>query len=466
MSLADMVALMPLILLAATPVAVMLAIAVRRSHDMAFALTATGLVATLVSAGMEWPVPPGDVTALFVIDRWALFYTALVAAAAIVVAMLSHGYLERRRAKREEYYVLLLLATAGAAAIVSSRHFVSFILGLEVLSVSLYALAAYVREDALNLEAGMKYLVLGGTSSAFLLFGAALVYADTGALALTGAAMSPLVLGGIAMILVGVGFKLGLVPFHLWTPDVYEGAPAPVTAFVATVSKGAVLALVVRWFGPMIAGSHDALMLVFSALALASMFAGNLLALMQNNVKRILAYSSIAHMGYLLVAFLAGGALATAAVSFYLVAYFVTTLGAFGVIAVLSTGERDADRMEDFRGLARRRPWLAGLMTAMLLSLAGIPLTAGFVGKFYVFLAGVGGSLWLLVLAFAVNSTIGLFYYLRIVMMIFQSQVGPVPPSPRVPVMAGVALGALGVLLIAIGVWPAPLVEIVRSLVP
>ena len=192
---------------------------------------------------------------------------------------------------------------------------------------------------------------------------------------------------GVGLIIVGFSFKLALVPFHLWTPDVYQGAPAPVTAFVATVSKGAMFALLVRYFSVVDLRSHHALVIVFTLLAIASMVVGNLLALLQHNVKRLLAYSSIAHLGYLLVAFLASSVLATTAVTFYLVAYFVTTLGAFGVVTVLSTGEREAESLDDYRGLVVRRPWLAALFTAMLLSLAGIPLTAGFVGKFYLTVA-------------------------------------------------------------------------------
>ncbi len=207
----------------------------------------------------------------------------------------------------------------------------------------------------------------------------------------------------------------------MWTPDVYEGAPAPVTAFIATVSKGAMFAVLFRYLTPSNVQVETPLFIVFSLIAIASMFVGNLLALLQTNVKRILAYSSIAHMGYLLVAFLASGTTAIAAVSYYLVAYFVTTLGAFGVIIVLSNSDEDADRLEEYRGLAWQRPWLAGVFTAMLLSLAGIPLTAGFVGKFYVMAAGIGSALWLLVTMLVINSAIGLFYYLRIIIVIFSA---------------------------------------------
>jgi NADH-quinone oxidoreductase subunit N len=282
-------------------------------------------------------------------------------------------------------------------------------------------------------------------------------------------------LTGFAMILVGIAFKLALAPFHLWTPDVYQGAPAPVTAFIATVSKGAVFALLLRCFDPVAQGPNDGVRLLFGVLAVASMFTGNLLALLQDNVKRILACSSIAHMGYLLVAFLAGGPLAAEAVTFYLIAYFITTLGAFGVVTVLSAPGRDADRMEDYRGLFRRHPWTAAVLTVMLLSLAGIPLTAGFVGKFYVLYAGVSSSLWLLVLLLVVNSAIGLFYYLRIVVTICRrpepepsaaASATVLPPPERVPLMGRAALSALTVLLVALGVYPGPVIDLIRLLLP
>jgi NADH-quinone oxidoreductase subunit N len=290
--------------------------------------------------------------------------------------------------------------------------------------VSLYAMVAYVRTSAQGVEAGVKYLVLAAASAAFLLFGIALIYADQGTMefsrvSLPSSGASVLFLMGVAMLSVGIGFKLAVVPFHMWTPDVYEGAPAPITGFIATISKGAMFALLVRLFKQVGLASGGSVFIVFTIIAVASMLVGNLLALLQRNVKRLLAYSSIAHLGYLLVAFLASGALAVTAVAFYLVAYFVTTLGAFGIVGVLSSSDRDADKVEDYRGLFWRRPWLAMVFTATLLSLAGIPLTAGFIGKFYVLNAGVGSALWLLVITLVVSSVIGLYYYLRLIVTMY-----------------------------------------------
>jgi NADH-quinone oxidoreductase subunit N len=321
--------------------------------------------------------------------------------------------------------------------------------------------------------------VLSGVASPFLLFGIALIYAELGSLEFTQLGKlltartdpgSAYLLTGLAMVVVGVGFKLSVVPFHLWTPDVYEGAPAPVTAFLATVSKGAMFALLLRFFVAAEGYQSGPLLLVLSLIAIASMLIGNLLALLQDNVKRILAYSSIAHLGYLLVAFLVGGALAVEAVSFYLVAYFVTTLGAFGIVTVLSKPDRDADVLSDYQGLFWQRPWLAGVFTAMLLSLAGIPLTAGFVGKFYLFAAGVEGALWLLLIVLVIGSAIGLFYYLRIVVVMYRS-----PPEgamesgtahPSFAALAGsVVLAVLTLSLVWLGVYPGPVIDIIQATV-
>jgi NADH-quinone oxidoreductase subunit N len=353
----------------------------------------------------------------------------------------------------------------------AASHFASFFLGIEILSVSLYAMAGYLRHSDRSVEAGVKYLILAAVSSAFILFGMALVYAETGSLSfqeIASRAASPAGYGlplsaGLVLIIVGLGFKLAVVPFHLWTPDVYEGAPAPVTAFIATASKGAVFALVLRYFTRIDIHTDAALFLIITIIAVASMFAGNLLALLQTNVKRILAYSSISHLGYLLVTVLASGPNAVAAAAFYLTAYFITTLGAFGVVTVLSRPERDADRMDDYRGLVWRRPWLAGVFTAMLFSLAGIPLTAGFVGKFYVVAAGVGSALWLAVIALAINSVIGLFYYLRIVVVLFSPSGEEVPAVPETSRSGNAVLAVLTVLLLWLGVYPGPLIEIIEA---
>src|ERR1700733_12298160 len=346
MSTRDLLALLPLLLIAASAVVVMLGIAFRRSPALAAGLTLAGLTAAFVSIWAAIPVVPRQVTPLLLIDKYALFYTGLIVASAAVVAVLSYQYFEEHEGQREELYLLLLLATLGCAVLVASSHFASFLLGLELLSVSLYGMVAYLTDRRAALEAGIKYLILASASAAFLLFGMALIYAETGTMEFSRLRELPLstsgftLLAGIALTITGIGFKLGVVPFHLWTPDVYQGGPPPVTAFVATTSKSAMVALMLRYVYLSGALRYHAVFLVFVIIATLSMCAGNFLALRQTNVKRILAYSSIAHFGYILVALLAGSTMAVGAVAFYLVAYTVTTLAAFGVVTALSRSGR------------------------------------------------------------------------------------------------------------------------------
>ena len=428
----DIINLLPGILLVSASLIAMISIAIKRSHRLTYTVSALSLAGVFYylvtyASGRTFSIEP-----LFVVDGFSVFNITLMVISTLAVVMISYPYFEQREERKEEYYILLLLATLGSTMMVISKHFVSLFLGLEILSVSLYSMVAYLRRREKSDEAGIKYLVLAACSSAFFLFGVALVYAETGSMQFEGVAsylasvtkLPAVMTVGFALILVGVGFKLGIVPFHLWTPDVYEGAPAPVTAFIATVSKGGMVAALVRFFAIIDGHRFELLIIIFTLLSIASMFIGNLMALRQTNIKRILAYSSIAHMGYLLVAFLAGGKLGLEAVCFYLAAYFITSLGAFGCITILSDEDRDAERLEDYRGLLWTRPWTAAAFMATLLSLAGIPLTAGFVGKFYLIASGVSTNLWLLVFILVINSVIGLYYYIKIIAIMFAQPTG------------------------------------------
>lgn len=478
MTSSDLIALSPLIVIAATAIATMLAIALRRSHALAAAVSLLGLCGAFACLFVAAPIAPHDITPLIRIDSSALFYTGLILVGSIAVVFLSYGYYRHRRESRpEELYILIAVAALGSATLVSASHLASLFLGLEILSVSLYGMVAYERDLKVSVEAGLKYLVLAALSASFLLFGMASIYFELGTMEfgkMPQAAVRPdvapsIVAIGVVLILVGIGFKLALVPFHMWTPDVYEGAPAPVTAFVATVSKGAMFALLLRYFGQAGAQNNTALLVILTAIAVASMFAGNLLALQQNNVKRILAYSSIAHLGYLIVAFEAGGDMAGFAVAFYLVAYFATMLGAFGVVTILSAPGNDLGDLASYQGLFWRRPAVAGSFTVMLLSLAGIPLTAGFVGKFYVVAAGASALLWLLVFTLVVTSAIGLFYYLRVIVVLYsrtEERVGDgIPMEGPGAWSLTWTLGALTAAVIAIGCYPSPVLQLIQSMV-
>jgi NADH-quinone oxidoreductase subunit N len=468
----NLVSLGPYLVLALAAVAVMLVIAFRRSHGWTAGLTLAGLalsfLALLPAAAQDSP----QVTPLLAVDGFALFFAGLLLAAAFAVTALAYDYFERRRIRREEFYLLLLLSTLGGILLPASVHFAALILSLELLTVPLYALGAYLRTDAEGIEAGVKYLVLGSATSAFLFFGAALLYAESGTLVLGGlrpgdasasAGGHPaLAAAGLALILVAVGFKLALVPFHLWAPDIYQGAPAPVAGYLATVSKGAVFALLIRIFSRYAIAAEPGVFAVLAAAAAASMFAGNWLALRQDNVKRLLAYSSIAHFGYLLTALLAAGDRTVTAAGVYLAAYFVAILAAFGAIGVLSDGGRDAQRIEDFRGLFWRRPWLAAVLTAAFLSLIGIPVTAGFFGKAYVLLASVRSAVGVLALILVVTSAIGLYYYLRVILAMARApEEAPAPAARTGGRLAGAALAGLAAGIFGLGVYPAPLLDLI-----
>lgn len=470
MSSTDLVAILPLLVLSVMSVAVLLGIAVRRHHGFTFFLTLAAEIAALAAIPVSMAVAPHQAGLLIEVDRYSLFFTGLLIAGSLAVTLFAFGYLSKREIQKEEFYVLLLVATAGSVALASSRHFISLFLGLEILSVSLYTMIAYPVTRPKPLEAALKYLILAGISTAFLVFGMALVYVETGTMEfprIAAAALSPtpVLMSGFALIVVGIGFKLALAPFHMWTPDVYQGAPAPVAALVASVSKGAVFALLLRYFGSIDVSAHSSLFMALAVLSMASMIAGNFLALMQKNLKRILAYSSIAHLGYLLVAFLASRDLAVPASSYYLAAYFISILAAFGVISVLSRGDADTEALEDYQGLFWRRPWLAVVLSASMFSLAGIPLTAGFLGKFYVLVAGIGSAHWLLVLTLVITSAIGLFYYLRVIVALYTAPApGFVDRLPAVHWPANLMLAGLMILLIWLGVYPSPIMAFIQSL--
>ena len=393
----------------------------------------------------------------------------------LIIGLFSYIYFEEREENPKEYYILLFLATLGAAILTISRHFISLFIGLELLSVSLYALIAYLRTRNNAVEAGMKYLVLAALSSAFLLFGMALIYMDTGSMEFAAIAQkisgdpaaSALVIMGAGIMIVAIGFKLALVPFHLWAADVYQGAPTPVTLFIATVSKIGVFAVLARFALAIDLQHYPQAGTIFSVLAIASMIVGNVLALRQQNIKRLLAYSSIAHFGYLLVAFLTGGGAGVEAAVFYLLSYSITLLSAFGVVTLLSTRQRDAEELTIYRGLFRKDPLMAAVLTVALFSLAGIPLTAGFPAKFFVLTAGVRQQLWLPVIVLVLTSVIGLYYYLRVITILFE-----VAPSAEIKertlhpffyTATYTTLVALLVLLCLLGIFPGTTVEVIRE---
>ena len=476
------------IILSIAILSMMLQIAFWRHAITSWLICCLTLIASIAALYWSSLAVPQSVSAILVSDDYSLFFSLLILFSSLITALLAKDYLAKRSGENEEFYLLLMLSTLGGLILVSSTHLASLLLGLELLGVALYALIAYPERGHIPLEAAIKYLILSGAASAILLFGFALIYAALGTLSFAeiGQQLSHniasdrqlLVLIGTAMVFAGISFKLSLAPFHMWTPDVYQGAPAPVTGFLATVSKGAIFAALMRLFIDAQLYRFPSLLLALGVVAAASMIIGNLLALKQNNLKRLLAYSSIAHIGYLIITIVVYGSLqkanlAVEAASFYLTAYMVTSLAAFSVISILSTDpkfntdEADADSIDSVRGLFWNQPLLALLLTIALLSLAGIPLTVGFIGKFYIFTVAIEGALWLLIMALVVGSGIGIYYYLRIVFAMteqpnqkHQAAISTVSISTLAKIVASLLI----FLMLTLGILPQPLIEQIANL--
>ncbi len=473
----DVLAMAPYLTLTASILIVMLVVGFWRNHRLTMVLTVLGFVATFVALFPALDASPRAVTPLMQLDSFAAFFNAMFLIIAAVTALISHRYLEGRAGQLEEYYILLAIATLGAMTLASAQHFAAFLLGLEIMSISLYTMIAYPEEGHPPLEAALKYLVLSGVGSTTLLLGMGLIYNATGSLVFSEIFQSNLVgqqsawfVAGQALLIVGVAFKLSLIPFHMWTPDVYQGAPAPVTGYLATVSKASVFAILLRFAVQTETLNQDVIFTLVAATAVLSMVFGNVLALMQDSVKRILAYSSIAHMGYLLIGLLAVSALDDSAMALetclvFLAGYLAMTVTAFAVVTQISsaTSDRDTEQVADFAGLFWRRPVLAAAMTITLLSLAGIPLTVGFIAKFYLFAAGVEGALWSLIWDMVICSAIAIYYYLKIVFAMTSRESEHEYPS--VSMLGAATTVVLGVTIIVLGTYPTPLIDAVQRIV-
>ncbi|MCO6461493.1 MAG: NADH-quinone oxidoreductase subunit N [Saprospiraceae bacterium] len=460
--------IMPEIVLAIGAVVVMLMIAVKRNAILTNVATILTFIIALFFL-INQPQQDVNVTNLFFVDSIGRFLTGLILCSAIVITIYSLPYFKNQKELKEEYYILLILATLGSVCMGISNHFVSFVISLELLSVSLFALIGYLRHESTSIEAALKYLIMAAVATSFILFGFALIYTVTGKMDLqgltsfsSGSNMNFIMLAGFAMTIVGFGFKMALTPFHLWTPDIYSAAPAPVAAFIATISKGAAFVFLLRLFYNLGGLQQESVWIAFAAIATSSMFIGNWLGLRQENLKRLIAYSSISHLGYLMVGFLAISQDGIRSSMFYLLAYFASILAIFGMITYFSGKKGELIKIEDYRGLFWSKPWLAAVFTVIMLSLAGIPLTAGFLGKFYILTAGMGTGKIFLLIVLAVSSTIGLFYYLRVVAVMLsreESSIGEHIGSNSF--MLKLAMAVLFVLIIWLGVYPSSFLQMI-----
>src|SRR6266481_5469432 len=409
-----------------------------RNRNFFTALAFIGALAGTAGSCHSFRNPGAGFYGLIQADAFSFFFHLLVGTVAVLVVLAAGPYLDRERLPVAEFYALLLFATAGMGVLASAQELLTAFIGLEMSSISSYILAGYRRDALKSGESAMKYFLLGSFATAFFLYGIALVYGATGTTRLDqmvdADASSTLLKLGLSMILIGLSFKVALAPFQVWTPDVYEGAPTPVTALFSAGPKAAAFALLLRIYATVRAATHFWFW-AFWVLAVLTMFAGNLGALLQTNVKRMLAYSSIAHAGYILVAFAAvtslagnpdgGAAPAYAAVLFYLVSYALVKLGAFTIVSELGgLGEKHLS-LDDYAGLGQRQPVAAAVLSLFLLSLLGLPVTAGFFGKFYIFKAAVNSHLIWLAVLMAINSIIGSYYYLRLIVVMYMREPSP-----------------------------------------
>jgi NADH-quinone oxidoreductase subunit N len=402
---------------------------------------------------------------LFLLDPFSSYFKVLLYLATALTVLLSIRYLEIERIHVGEYYAFLLFATCGLMVMVSSGDLITIFLGLELASVSLYILVGLNRHDLRPIEASAKYFVLGSLSAAIFLYGMSLLFGVMGttqlgaaATALAGDRESPLLMMAMILLLVGFGFKVAVVPFHMWTPDVYEGAPTSVTAYMSVAMKAATFAVFLRVFLEVFWPVKSHWMAWLIGLALATMLLGNLAAIAQQNIKRMLAYSSIAHAGYAMIGLIVGGDLGTLSLMLYMAIYTVMNLGAFGVVILMRRAGVAGEQISDLSGLAKEQPAAALAMLIFMFSLAGIPPTAGFVAKFYLFMAAVNAGLVWLAVAGVLLSAVSAYYYLRVVMIMYMKE----PTGPIVLAWSPPAVAALVVILVVtvvIGVYPSPLVN-------
>jgi NADH-quinone oxidoreductase subunit N len=463
------IAVVPIACVTAAAIAAMVAEAFREPGErMPIAgLGVVGLIGAAMASSLLWG---RDATSFNVVvaDNFGLFVTWILIIVGLLSLALSGPTLDREQLPRGEYYSLMLFAIAGMMLMATASDLLVIFLALEVLSLAVYVLTGIRRASPTSTEAAFKYFLLGAFSSAFFLYGIAFTYGLTGStrldrigslMAAQSMSPTPLQLIAVGLLMVGFGFKVAAVPFHMWTPDAYEGAPPAVTGFMSTGVKAAAFAAFARVFLSAFEPLRAEWAGVLWVVAAATMIVGTVVAVAQTNVRRMLAYSSIAHGGYILLALLAGNDVGKGAVLFYLLTYAITNLGAFGVIGLLETADETHDSLQDFAGLWTRHPTLAALMTIFLLSLGGFPPFAGFVAKWYVFSAAVKAGYYGLAILGVLTSVVSVFFYLRIVVMMYMTPPVQEVRVPSVPMVAGAALLVCAMLIFYLGVLPTRVLD-------
>lgn len=465
----DLIALAPVLVLSVFAMGVLvLDLWAGKNKTLLMFVSLVGLLMTAISAFAKHPIPAFAFTDSYVVDHLSLFFICIFTLSSALTILLSADYNEREGIKAGEYYALILLCTVGMIILASSTDMIMIFLGIEIVSICLYVLAGFKRDNTASNEAALKYFLLGAFATGFLLYGMTLIYGATGSTNLFKIAefiktdsteSNPLLLMGVVLLIIGFGFKVASAPFHMWAPDVYQGSPTPVTAFMAVGPKAAAFAAFFRVFAealPDLAPSWEILLCIVAVL---SMFVGNLGAIMQTNIKRMLAYSSISHAGYILIAIIAKSSLGSASLLYYMLAYAFTTFGAFGIIIILGRKGEENLEMENYSGLAYKHPLLALSMTVFLLSLGGLPPFAGFVAKFYIFSAAIEEGFITLVIIAVLNSAISFYYYLKVVVFMYMKEpVGEFKISLTPLTLFVVIIGIIGT--IELGIFPDPIISL------
>ena len=444
---------------------VLLIIGAWRGQEATALVTGLAVVLLIVTGVLEWMLPAGKLTSFggsFIVDSFARFLKITALIGSVATLILSREFLSDPSRHIFEFAILVLLSTLGMMVLISAGDLITLYLGLELMSLALYVVASSHRDNAKSTEAGLKYFVLGALSSGMLLYGASLVYGFTGTVSFAGIAAAAKtgsigIVFGIVFVLAGLCFKVSAVPFHMWTPDVYEGAPTPVTAFFASAPKVAAMAVFVRATLTAFPGIVTEWQQIVVFVSIASMALGSFAAIGQTNIKRLMAYSSIGHMGFALVGLAAGTAEGAQGVLVYLAIYIAMTLGSFAIILAMKRNGQAVEQISDFAGLSRTNPLLAFFFAMFLFSLAGVPPLAGFFGKFYVFLAAIHANLFALAVIGVVTSVVGAFYYLSIVKVMYFDE--PLTKLDPVRVELSTVLAVAGIFNIFFFVYPGPLVS-------
>jgi NADH-quinone oxidoreductase subunit N len=434
-------------------------------------MSLTGLLMAAISSLAKFNLPVHSFNGAYVVDHLSVFFTFIFCISSAMAILLSVDFNKREEIKVGEYYSLILFCTVGMVVLASSTDMIMIFLGIEIISISLYILAGVRRKDIKSNEAALKYFLLGAFATGFLLYGMALIYGSTGStkLAIISKVISegqiisePLMLMGVVLLIIGFSFKVAAVPFHMWAPDVYQGAPTPVTAFMAVGPKAASLAAFYRIMTeamPELSYSWEILLCIVSVL---SMFIGNLGAIMQTNIKRLIAFSSVSHVGYLLIAIIAKSSLSSSSLMFYMLTYAFMIFGVFGIVILLGKKGEENLEIENYSGLAYKHPIIALTMTIFLLSLGGLPPLAGFVAKFYIFSAALKEGYLILVIIAVLNSAISFYYYLKVIVFMYMKE--PVKPlnvtlSPMTLLV--IAISVFGT--IQLGIYPDPIISLAQA---